>query len=126
MSWEVKTVFSSGLIVSFRSARRISSYLLWTKLYSLGITVGSGQWGKCRCKVCTNVTVTEAFSNTVAGETFQINHELNWDDYYVLYLLKHKVCKKNFVEETTDAFRHRWINYKDSDRKFQKNGSCMQ
>ena len=42
------------------------------------------------------------------------------------YLLKCEVCKKQHVGETTDAFRLRWNNYKDNDRKFQRNESCMQ
>ena len=29
------------------------------------------------------------------------------------------------VGETTDTFRLRWNNYKDNDRKFQRNESCM-
>ena len=44
----------------------------------------------------------------------------------MIYLLTCKVCKKQYVGETTDAFRLRWNNYKDNDRKFQRNESCMQ
>ena len=41
MSRETKAVFSPGPMVSFRSARRISSYLVRTKLYLLEGFVGS-------------------------------------------------------------------------------------
>ena len=34
--------------------------------------------------------------------------------------------KKQYVWETTDVFRLRCNNYKDNDRKFQRNRSCMQ
>ena len=34
--------------------------------------------------------------------------------------------QKQYVGEATDAFRPRWNNYKDNDRKFQRNESCMQ
>ena len=108
--------FSPGPMVSFRSARRISSYLVRAKLYPL----------ERRYEVCTNVTETDTFSSTVTGDTFQINHELNCDDKCLIYLLKCKVCNKEYVGETTDAFRLRWKNYKDNDKKFQRNESCMQ
>ena len=57
------------------------------------------------------------FSSTVTGETFQINHEFNCDDKCLIYLLKCKVCNKQYVGETVDAFHQRWKNYKDNDRK---------
>ena len=42
------------------------------------------------------------------------------------YLLKCRVYNKQYVGETTDAFRLSWNNYKDDDIKFQRNESCMQ
>ena len=59
MSYESKALFSPGPMVSFRSAHRISSYLVGAKLYPLERCVGSRQCKKCRCEVCTNVTETE-------------------------------------------------------------------
>ena len=105
MSCQAKTIFSPGPMVSFRSARRMSSYLVRAKLYPLEISVGSAQCKKRRCEVCTSVTETDTFFSTVTGETFQVNHELNRDDKCLIYLLKCKVCNKQYVEETTDAFR---------------------
>ena len=125
MSHEAKAVSSPGPMVSFRCARRISSYLVRAKLYPLERFVGSRQCKKSRCEVCTIVTEIDTFSSTVTGETFQINHELNFDDKCLIYLLKCNVCKKLYVGETTNAFRLRWKNYKDNDRKFQRNESCM-
>ena len=126
MSREAKAVFSPKPVVSFRSARRISSYSARAKLYPLERFAGSRQCKKRKCKVCTNVTEADTFSSIVTSETFQINHELNCDDKCLIYLLKCKVCKKQYVGETTDAFRLRWNNYKNKDRKFQRNESCMQ
>ena len=107
VSRESKAVFSPGPMVLFRSARRIISYLMRGKLYPLERFVGSRQCKRRRCEVCTNVPVTDTFSSTVTGETFQINHKLNFDDKCFIYLLKCKVCKKQYVRETTDAFRLR-------------------
>ena len=124
MSREVKAVFSPGPMVSFKSVRIISSYLERAKLYHLRRCVGSRQCKKRKCEVCTNVTETDTFSSTVTSETLQINHELNCDDKCLIYLLKCKVCNKQYVGETTDAFRLRWNNYKNKDRKLQRNESC--
>ena len=96
------------------------------KLYPLERYVGSRQCKKRRCKVYANVTETDTFSSTVTGETFQIKHELNGDDKCLIYLFKCKVCYKHYVGETTDAFRLRWNNYKNNDKKFQRNESYMQ
>ena len=101
---EAKAVFSPGPMVLFRKTRTISSYLVRAKLYPLERFAGSRQCKKRRCEVCTNVTETDTFSSTVTGETFHINHELNGDDRCLIYLLKCKVCKKQYVGETTDAF----------------------
>ena len=101
MSRQTKAMFSLGPMVSFSSARRISSYLERPKLYPLERSVGSRQCKKRRCEVCTKFTETDTFSSTVTGETFQINHELNRDDKCVIYLPKCKVCNKQYVGETT-------------------------
>ena len=119
MSAEAKAVFSPGPMISFRSARRMSSFLVRAKLYPLERCLGSRQCKKRRCGVCTNVTETDTFSSTVTGETFQINHELNFDDKCLIYLFKSEVCNKQYVGETTDAFLPRRNNYKDNDREMK-------
>ena len=65
MNHKAKAVFSPGLIVSFRSVRRIISYLVRAKLYSLERCVGSMQCKKRKCEVCANVTETDTFSSIV-------------------------------------------------------------
>ena len=77
MSHEAKAVFSAGPMVLFRSACKISSYLVRSKFYPLETFVGSRQYKKRICEVCTNVTETDTFSSTVTDKTFQINHKLN-------------------------------------------------
>ena len=58
--------------------------------------------------------------------TYTRTHKINCDYKYLIHLLKCKVCNKQYVGETKDAFRLRWNNYKENDRKFQTNDSCMQ
>ena len=51
MNQEVKNVFTSGSVESFKSARKISSYLVRAKLYPLERNVGSEKCRKSRCEV---------------------------------------------------------------------------
>ena len=79
-------------MASFRGARTLSSYLVRAKLYPLYRKVGSKKCANNCCKVCDYVTDTETFTNTVTGECFKINHQLNCDDRCIIYLLTCKQC----------------------------------
>ena len=74
MDNEVKRVFTPKPMISFRSARKLSSYLVRAKLYPTERTVGSYKCGGKRCEVCINVNETSAFTSTVTGQTYIINH----------------------------------------------------
>ena len=113
-------------MVSFRSSRKISSYLVRAKLYPLERSVGSSSCGNKRCEVCINVKTTNEFSSSVTGEKFKINHKLNCNDKCLVYLLTCNKCHKQYVGQTTDAFRLRWNNYKSNSRKFDRGENCMQ
>ena len=125
MNEEVRKTFSPGPMVSFRSARKLSSYLVRAKLYPLQRKVGSSKCDKRRCEVCYNITDTSTFSSTVTGDTFKINHRLNCDNKCRIYFATCKQCNKQYAGET-DLFRNRSNNYKDNARKFDKKESCMQ
>ena len=119
-------LFHTGPMLSFRSARKFSSYLVWAKLYPFERKVGSSICGKRRCEVCNNVTDTSTFSCTVTGDTFKINHCLNCDDKCLIYLMICKQYNKQYTGETTYLFCNRWDNYKDNTRKFDRKEPCMQ
>ena len=59
MNQEFKNVFTPGPIVLYRSARKISSYLVRAKLYSLERKVGSEKCGNSKCEVCLNIQETD-------------------------------------------------------------------
>ena len=44
----------------------------------------------------------------------------------LIYLIKCNRCLKQYVGQTVDEFRHRWNNYKDNARKFERGGHGMQ
>ena len=104
MNEEVKNLFLPGPMVSFRGARKLSSYIVRAKLYPLHRKVGSKKCAKNRCEVCDYVTDTDTFTSTVTGESFRINHQLDCDDRCIIYLLTWKQCQKQYIGETTDDF----------------------
>ena len=63
-------------MVSYRSSRRLSSFLVRAKLYPIDIIVGSKGCGKKRCEEYLNVCETDTFSSAVTVETFKINISL--------------------------------------------------
>ena len=74
---EVKAVFTSTRMVSFRSARKIKDYLVTAKLYPLERNVGSTKCNKSTCEVCNNIESTDLSSSTITGETYKISHYFN-------------------------------------------------
>ena len=63
MNEDVKNVFTPAPMISFRSARKLSSYLVRAKLYPLERTVGSVQCKGKRCQTFNNVKETETFNS---------------------------------------------------------------
>ena len=126
MNQEVKNVFTPGPIVSYRSARKISSYLVTAKLYPLERKVGFEKCGKSSCEVYLNIQETDTFTSTSTGKSFKINRKLNCDDDCLIYLLTCKCCAKQYVGKTTDEFRFRWNKYKRNNRKNARNEACTQ
>ena len=111
-------MFTPGLLISYRSFRELSSYLVRTKLYHIDKIVRSKGCDKKRCKVCVNLCETDTFS----GKTFK----LNCDDKCLIYLITGECCGKQYVGEITGELRFRWNNYKCSGRKYTRNEDCLQ
>ena len=91
---EVERVFTLGLMASFYSAKKISSYLLRAKMYPLKRRVGSFKYGGRRCQVCLNVTGTGTFTSTSTNQTYKLNHELICNESPFIYLSMCKICHK--------------------------------
>ena len=123
---EVERVFTPGPMASFRSARKISSYLVQANLYPLERRVGSFKCGGRRCQVCLNVTETETFTSTSTNQTYKINHEFNYNESSLIYLLTCKLCRKQYLGQIVDIFGSRWNNYKSNDRKYLVGNPCIQ
>ena len=75
-------------MVSFRRARKLESYLVRAKLYSLERSVGSFKCNGKQYQVRLNVTETKTFSSTVTKKEYKINHKFNCNDKCLIYLLR--------------------------------------
>ena len=104
MDKEVKILFTPGPMVSFRSSRKLSSYLVRAELYPTERVVGSFKCNKPRRLVCVNVTETNTFTSTVTGKTNKINHKFDCEENYPVYLLTCKHCGIQYVGQTVADF----------------------
>ena len=66
--------------------------------------------------VATSKDVGATFKSSVDKKQYIINHNLNCDDKYIVYLLTCEVCGLQYVGQTTNKFRLRWNNYKACNR----------
>ena len=71
---EVKKVFTPKPFVSFRSAWKLSSYLVRAELYHSEIKVGLFKFEAKRCQTCLNLNETESFTSSVTKNEYKINH----------------------------------------------------
>ena len=92
MDEEVKKVFYPRPMVSFRSARKVSSYLVEAKVYPLERTVDSLKCNKSRCQVCLSVNEKDTITCTVTKESYKINHKFDYSNKCLIHLLTCKKC----------------------------------
>ena len=70
----VKRVFTPPPMVSYRSARKLSSYLVRAKLCPLERKRGSYKCDNLRCLVCNNIEKTGTFIEETNKVPLQGNH----------------------------------------------------
>ena len=70
MDQKAQRVFTPGPMITFRSTRKLSSYLVRAKLYALEKTVGSFKFYGKRYEICDNVTETSTFTSTLTQNTY--------------------------------------------------------
>ena len=110
MNEELKHLFRPGPMDSFRSSRKISSYLIRAKLYLVERLVGSFNCKKSRCQICAYAHETGSYStvtSTVTAETYKINHRFDCMEKCFIYLLTCNKCRKQYVSQTVDTFRYK-------------------
>ena len=101
MDQEAQRVFTHGPMITFPSARKLSSYLVRAKLYRLEKTAGSCKCYGKRCEVCDNVKETSTFTSIATQNTYKINHQFNCSENCLVYLITCYKCFKQYVGQTT-------------------------
>ena len=86
-----KEVFMPGPMVTFRSSRKLSSYLVRAKLYPLERVTGSCKCHGKRCAMCLNFNETSTFTSSGTHKRYKINHKFNCNSKCLIYLL---TCKQ--------------------------------
>ena len=84
-------------MILFQIARKLSSYLVRTKLYSTKRTLGSYKCGGKGCEVCININETPTYTSPVARETCIINHRFDSNERCLVYFLNCNKCKMQYV-----------------------------
>ena len=84
---ETKRIFLQRLMVSFRSLRKLRSYLVRATSCLSDRVVGTTKCGKKSCEVFMHVFEGDTFTRNVTGEAFKINHKLYYEDNCLIYLL---------------------------------------
>ena len=72
-----KEVFMPGPRLTFRSSRKLSSYLVRAKLYPLERVTGPCKCHGKRCALCLNFNETSIFTSSVTHETYKLNHKFD-------------------------------------------------
>ena len=120
MDQEVKRTFTPQPMVSYRSAHKLSSYVVRSKLYPIERQVGLSKHNRKRCESCTNVLETDTFTNSNDQTTYKVNHKFICNEKCLVYFITCNNCLKQYVGQTLDMFRSRWNNYEDNSRKFDR------
>ena len=88
-------------MISYRSSHKISSYLVWVKLYLIERIVGCYTCGR---KSCQYITEADTFTSSVTGETFKINDRCDCNAKCLVYLFTCNKCKnKTLVKQQTTS-----------------------
>ena len=115
-----------GPMVIFCISRKLGSYLVRAKLYSLERVTGSCKCHGKRYAMCLNFKEASNFTRSVTHETYKTNHKFDCNSKCLIYLLTWKQCSEQYARQTIDDFRFRWNNYKDNKRKYQRSEACRQ
>ena len=122
----VKEVFTPRPFVSYRSGRSLKGHLVRSKLYPMERLVGCSGCRGNNCAICKLVKKGGEFESSITKSVYKINHKFNCNSKCVVYLLRCKVCNKQYVGQTSDKFRKRWNNYVTCQRNASNGGSPPQ
>ena len=106
MNREAKRIFSPGALVSFRGARKISSYLLKLNyIFQRDLQVqGNVKYADAQIVLMSQKKIPFLVLLQVKLSRQIMNLIVAIDDKCLIYFLKCRICKKQYRGETTDAY----------------------
>ena len=72
------------------------------------------------CQLCSNMKNTSTFKSKHLNEVYQIKKNFNCNSKMVVYLIKCRICGKQYNGSTLTKFGARASNYKSMHRNFRK------
>ena len=117
-----KKVFPEVLIIDFKNNKNLKTHLARATLPDVN-EVGRGEpsGGKRPpCQLCSNMKNTSTFKSKHSNEVYQIKKNFNCNSKMVVYLIKGRVCGKQYNGSTVTKFRARANNYKRTHGNFRK------
>ena len=117
---EHRRVFGSLPAVSFRKAKTLKDVLVRSKLREGEFQPGScNTCNRSNCLVDNFLDTSDTFTNADNDRVFALRKgHLYCNSKYVVYKLRCKVCKKQYIGSTITKFRERFNNYKSQFRKY--------
>ena len=68
-----------------------------SKLYPIERNAGCRGCNNSRCQVCTNINITDKFTNFTTKNSYKINHSFNCTNKCLIYMLSCKTCGKKYT-----------------------------
>ena len=94
MDQELKRTFTPQPMFCYRSARKLSSYLVKAKFCPKERKAGSCKCNGKHCEVCKNVLETDMFTCSNDKTTYKINHKFDCNEKCLVYLITCNKCLK--------------------------------
>ena len=111
---QCKELFDPAPFVCYRKCKSIKDIVVRSKLPPRVEKKGVSKCGDRRCKTCPNLIETCEFTSTCTGSTYKINFDFNCTSQSIIYLVTCRVCKLQYVGETTRKMRERWTGYRQN------------
>ena len=72
------------------------------------------------CQLCSNMKTTSTFKSKDSNEVYQLKKKFNCNTKIIVYLIKCRICGKQYNGSTVTKFGARASNYKSMHRNFRK------
>ena len=115
-------VFPDVPIIGFKNIKNLKSHLV------IAVLPDINEEGRCEscggkrppCLLCRDMGNTNTFKSKHSNKIYQIKKNFNCNSKRVVYLIKCRVCGKQYSDSTVTKFRAKANNCKSTSRNFRK------